>query len=47
MHIFMVDHRSTSLPEYGPTDYLAPEPCFPNYFDYIEINKIYNILPPL
>ena len=23
----MVAHRSTSLPECGPTDYAAPEPC--------------------
>ena len=26
-HIFMVDHRSTCLPECGPVEYLAPEPC--------------------
>ena len=24
----MVDHRSTSLPEYRPTEYLASEPCY-------------------
>ena len=24
----MVDRRSTSLPECGPTEYPAPEPCF-------------------
>jgi len=23
----MVDHRSTNLPEFGPTEYPAPEPC--------------------
>ena len=28
IHIFMVDHRSTSLPECKPTKYPAPEPCF-------------------
>ena len=24
----MFDHRSTGLPECGPTEFLAPEPCF-------------------
>ena len=27
IYIFMVDHRSTSLPECGPTEHKAPEPC--------------------
>ena len=32
IHIFMVDHRSTSLPECWPTEYKAPEPSVVVYF---------------
>ena len=28
IHIFIVDHRSTSLPESGPTEYSTPERCW-------------------
>ena len=28
IHIFMVNHRSTSLPECGPTEFPPNEPCF-------------------
>ena len=32
----MVGHRSTGLPECGPTESLAPEPCYYYYnLDYI------------
>ena len=33
IHIFMVGHRSTGLPECGPTESSAPEPCFYNIYN--------------
>ena len=33
IHIFMVDRRSTGLPECGPTKYPASEPCLLSDFD--------------
>ena len=30
----MVDHRSTSLPRCGPTDYPVTEPCYINFYFY-------------
>ena len=30
----MIDHRSTGLPECGPTETSAPEPCF--FFNFLQ-----------
>ena len=34
----MVDHRSASVPEYGPTENPAPKPCL-DYFSKINASK--------
>ena len=41
IHIFMVDHRSKSLTECGPTEYPTPEPCFPCvlHFSYTKLKN--------
>ena len=39
----MVDHRSTGLPECGPTESSAPEPCFFYFFQFLVELQFYVI----
>ena len=39
----MVDHRSTGLPECGPTESSAPEACFFYYLQFLVELKFYVI----
>ena len=40
----MVEHRSISLPECGPTEYPAPEPCFNMHQSLMNLHTHSNIL---
>ena len=42
----MVDHRSTSLPECGPTEYPAPDTCFSEntYRSFIKFPFFWSLL---
>ena len=39
----MADHRSTGLPECGPTESSAPEPCFFNFLYFLVEIQFYVI----